>query len=263
MRQDRKNPLPVSDLGARLGLRPLTARSVLLSVLLGTVPPRLPVARLVRAANLFGISDGAARTALSRLAATDELVAEDGWYGLSPRHGRRQARQEHSRHDPRLAWDGTWWIEVVVAERRTAPERADLRVAMATRRFAEQREGVWVRPANLAPAASPAAEEDLARTWCRRWRGTAEGAGVGLPAELWPLVAWAERAEALRRAFVVQTSLAEGFVVAAAALHHFLADPLLPDELLPADWPGEALRVDYDRFWSAYRRQLRDFLRDT
>ena len=42
----------------QLGLRPLTARSVLLSALLGTTPPRLPVGRLVRAAELFGITIG-------------------------------------------------------------------------------------------------------------------------------------------------------------------------------------------------------------
>ena len=47
-----------------LRLAPLTARSVLLSVLLGSHPPELPVRALVGAAELFGISHGSARVAL-------------------------------------------------------------------------------------------------------------------------------------------------------------------------------------------------------
>ncbi len=239
-----------------LGVRALTARSVLLSVLLGTVPPRLPVARLVRAAGLFGISDGAARTALSRLVASGDLVAEDGWYALTPRLAGRQARQESSRHDPRVAWDGRWWIEMVTAERRSAAERAEFRVSMARRRFAEQREGVWVRPANLPPESGDAPGSRL------RWLAVPDDDPAELAARLFPLDEWRQRADALRAAFAHPHDLADGFVLAAAALRHFLADPLLPDELLPADWPGAALRVEYDRFWDRYRRALRSFLRE-
>ena len=35
------------------------------------------------------------------------------------------------------------------------------------------------------------------------------------------------------------------FVAAAAMVRHLLTDPVLPDELLPADWPGAALRKAY------------------
>ena len=48
-------------------------------------------------------------------------------------------------------------------------------------------------------------------------------------------------------------ALADGFVTSAAVLRHLQADPLLPDELLPARWPGAALRADYDRYDAAYR----------
>jgi DNA-binding transcriptional regulator PaaX len=48
----------------------LPARSVLLSILLGSHPPRLPVRSLVHTAGLFGIAEGTARVALSRLSAT-------------------------------------------------------------------------------------------------------------------------------------------------------------------------------------------------
>ena len=41
-------------------IRPLTARSVVASTLLGTDPPRLPVAFLVRTGALFGLAEGSA-----------------------------------------------------------------------------------------------------------------------------------------------------------------------------------------------------------
>ena len=38
------------------------------------------------------------------------------------------------------------------------------------------------------------------------------------------------------------------FVAAAAMVRHLLTDPVLPDELLPDDWPGAALRTAYTNF---------------
>lgn len=51
--------------------------------------------------------------------------------------------------------------------------------------------------------------------------------------------------------------LADRFTVAAAALRHLLSDPLLPDALLPPDWPGSLLRACYDGF----EKELSDLLR--
>ena len=49
--------------------------------------------------------------------------------------------------------------------------------------------------------------------------------------------------------------------MAAAALRHLAADPLLPPELLADDWPGDGLRAGYERFDEVYRRVLHDSLR--
>lgn len=38
------------------------------------------------------------------------------------------------------------------------------------------------------------------------------------------------------------------FVVAAAIVRHLLTDPVLPAELLPAGWPGAAVRAAYHDF---------------
>ena len=243
--------------GDGLGLRPLTARSIVASTLLGMRPPELPARLLVRSGELFGIAEGTTRTALSRMLNAGELVAVDGRYRLAGHLLDRQARQEASRH-PRLRarWDGTWRSAVVVAERRSAAERTALRTAMARARYAELREGVWLRPHNLADG--PPDVDGV--TWFRARPDDAR-AVVG---RLWDLDAWADRAERLRRAMtppVDESELARAFEVSAAVLRHLQSDPLLPDRLLPARWPGDALRVEYERFDAAFKTTWRKWFR--
>src|SRR5438067_11228292 len=102
---------------ADLGIRPLTARSVLLSTLLGLDPPVLPGHRLVATAGLFGITENAARVALSRMTATGELVAADGRYRLADRFLARQRRQETGRRPTPRPWSGTRHVRVITSGR--------------------------------------------------------------------------------------------------------------------------------------------------
>ena len=265
----------------------LTARSVLLSVLLGTDPPRLPVRRLVRTTELFGIAEGTTRTALSRMAAAGEVVADDGWYGIaSGRLLARQARQAASRHPGALAWDGASWRQaVVVADRpRSADSRAALRAALTSARLAELREGVWLRPDNLGdvagtlpagaggPAGAEGPEGEGAGEALHWFRAVPDGHPAALARRLWDLDAWAGRAGELldRMASLVGPLeegagdvLADGFVLSADVLRHVQADPLLPPELLPASWPGTRLRDTYDRYDAAYRAVLGTWLAAT
>ena len=52
------------------------------------------------------------------------------------------------------------------------------------------------------------------------------------------------------------------FVVAAGMVRHLLTDPVLPEDLLPRDWPGDALREAYTEFAAelAARRDPTDHL---
>lgn len=247
--------------------RPLTARSVLLSLLLGNTPPRSSVARLVRTASLFGIAEGTARTALSRMANAGEVTADDGWYELtSDRLLARQSRQQQSRRAETTPWDGSSWLQAVVAatSRRHANERAQLRERLGVSRLAELREGVWMRPDNLATRFHDGATGDGTDTETLIWFDVrADGrAGRDLAGRLWDLPAWATRADELAermRQLVGPLDdhdsgvLADGFVTSADVLRHFQADPLLPAALLPDHWPGAELRETYDRYDHAYR----------
>ena len=71
----------------------LTARSVIASTLLGIEPPRLPTLLLVRSGELFGISAGTTRVALSRMVAAGELEPDGNGYRLAGHLLDRQARQ--------------------------------------------------------------------------------------------------------------------------------------------------------------------------
>ena len=242
--------------GAAPALRPLTARSIVLSTLLGHHPPALPARALVRVGEVFGVAEGTVRVALSRMVASGDLVQRaDGTYGLTARLLARQARQDDSRAPRTRDWRGRWEIAVVTAERRAAADRGALRQAMAALRLAELREGTWLRPANLRRPHPPVVTEQ-----CTLLTGAPEGDPAALAATLWDLDGWAAAARALVAAADAAEEtgdLARRFTVAAASLRHLLADPLLPAELLPGDWPGAALRARYDAFEDDFRAVLR------
>lgn len=240
--------------GAPLALRPLTARSVVLSTLLGHHPPALPARALVRVGELFGTGEGAVRTALTRMVAAGDLEQRDGAYRLTERLLARQARQDDSRAPRTRPWDGGWEIAVVTTDRRPAAGRAALRQAMAALRLAELREGCWLRPANLVRDRPAVVTEQ-----CALLTGAApEGDPARLAAALWDLDAWALRARALESALRRDRGegLAQRFTVSAAVLRHLLADPVLPAALLPADWPGDRLRRHYEDFDGEFRALL-------
>lgn len=236
--------------------RPLPARSVLASLLLGTTPPRLPAKTLVRAAELLGVSEGATRVALSRMAAAGELTAVGGWYELTGGLLERRERQEEGRRPAVRDWEGTWEVAVVGAggARRPAAERASARRRLAALRLAEWREGVWLRPDNLRRARPVI-------VGCS-WLTGARPEDDGLVAGLWDLDGWRRRAESLRAAMASTppTSLVPAFDLAAAVVRHLRDDPLLPPQLLLPGWPGGELRADYDRFEAGFQAALRVLL---
>lgn len=263
----------------------LPARSVLLSVLLGSHPPTLPVRTLVRTAGLFGISEGTARVALSRLSADGDVVADGGTYRLSSRHLERQHDQDVALRPATRAWRGGWDVVVILpdAESRTATATArgtgagggagasggggagasgggggrDLRRFLERARMAELRPGVWARPDNLVLPPRPAASDGPALFWTAR--PVPDGPShEDLAARLWDLDGWAERAGSLVDDLTGSNEPAVRLSVAAAIVRHIRSDPVLPAALLPAGWPGERLRKAYD----GYRAELGKFIAD-
>lgn len=229
------------------GLRPLSARSVVLSLLLGVHPPRLPVKDLVRLVEPFGVGGSTLRAALSRMVAAGDLRRGDAVYRLSDRLLARQRRQDEAVRPRTRAWDGDWEMVVITATGRGPAERADLRARLTALRLAELREGVWLRPANL-DRPLPGDLRQVALTYTAR----PDEPPRELAARLWPLADWAATARSLLARATGADHPAVRLTAYAAAVRHLLTDPVLPAALLPADWPGEDLRTAY----ADYRREL-------
>lgn len=227
--------------------RPLSARSVALSLLLGARPPRLDGRHLTTLGELFDVSPATMRVALSRMVAAGDLEVADGHYTLTARHIERQRVTESLLHPQRHSYDGRWRMIVVVERGRASQQRAALRSAMVQARFAELREGVWLRPDNL----------HTARVGDHTAPGTPEGAQSfttrpdddrGLTHQLWDLPQWASRANALLTALENPGRPTEHLAVAAATVRHLRTDPALPDELTPEHWPADRLRWAYEDY---------------
>lgn len=224
------------------GLKRMTARSVVLSVLLGAHPAWASAAELIRLTADFDIKEPTLRVALTRMVSAGDLVRSEDGYRLSDRLLNRQRRQDDA-IDPRLrAYDGQWLTLVITSVGTDARTRASLRNTLQQFRFGELREGVWMRPDNLEQALP---EEITGRV---RLLHTRDDDPAGLAAELWDLPGWRRTGEQLLDEMTAAADVPGRFVAAAGIVRHLLADPVLPDDLLPEGWPGAHLRRAYNDF---------------
>ena len=225
---------------AAVDVRPLTARSAILSVLLGAHPPAASGSEIVSWGLSVGISEPAIRVALSRMVGAGDLERSQGVFILAPRLVERQVRQDGALDQQVSSWDGRWLLAVTTAAGNDAATRAHLRRQMVLARFGELREGVWMRPTNIdwQPSAELAPRLEVM---------TADPGSppAELAARLFDLDGWASRGDALAAAFAAAPEMGDRLAVAAAIVRHLTADPLLPGVMLPEDWPAERVRADY------------------
>jgi phenylacetic acid degradation operon negative regulatory protein len=223
----------------------MTARSVVLSVLLGAHPAWASAGELIRLTADFDIREATLRVALTRMVAAGDLVRSADGYRLSDRLLARQRRQDDALAPNLRSWDGAWTTLVITSVGIDPRSRASLRKMLQDNRFGELREGVWLRPDNLRLELG---SEITARV--RVLRGY-DDAPLELAGQLWDLPDWMDTAHRLLDEMAIMTRAADipgRFVTAAAMVRHLLADPVLPGELLPAAWPGDRLRASYAAF---------------
>ena len=241
-------------------LEPLNPRSIVLSVLLGSHPPQMPVHRILEFTSLFDLADGTVRTALSRMVGAGDLVNDEGTYRLAGRLVERQAQQDAGRHDPPLDWDGAWWTVAVLSDRRSMADRRAFRARAVGARLGELRPDLWLRPANIAIAT------DLPESLITRG-SVISGDEQQLVGQLWDLDGLRVRADAHRRALDASVirldagddrSLADAFVTLAATQQFLRVEPQLPTGLSP-DGSGTAVRARYADIVAAFQARLSEF----
>ena len=245
-----------------LGLEPLSARSLVLSTLLGSHPPRLPAQALVVLGAQFAIAEGAMRTALSRMVADGDLVASDGRYELPAFLVERQASQDAGLRIPEEPWDGSWWVATVTTARRTMAERRAFRAQMLAGRMGELRPDTWLRPANIPrPAAAHGAllvhgliegaepEDVVAGLWDL---GELASAGRNLLSLADDAGGWLETAD--------PAVLSDSLLVCIALVRFLRLEPQLPVSVVGHRWPPNRLRRAYPLLQERYADLVRSFL---
>jgi phenylacetic acid degradation operon negative regulatory protein len=242
----------------------MTPRSIVLSLLLGSHPPRMHVGRILQFTSLFGLSDGAVRTALSRMVAAGDLDNADGVYRLTSRLVERQVEQDRGRDAPPATWDWTWWSVTVLPDRRPMAERRAFRTRATGARLGELRPDVWLRPANIElPAGAFERDHEVIVTRSPLFVGDDHE----LARRLWDVDALThtavEHLDALDRSVEQldrrgDDALADAFTSLAAAQRFLRTEPQLPAELDPPP-ESAAVRTVYGNVVGQFQRQLAGF----
>lgn len=267
----------------------LRANSAIITVFGDMILPRggnIWLGSLIALAAPLGIAERLVRTGVFRLSRQGWLTSQTrgrrSYYSLT-RSGFEKFHEAQRRFyavDP-VPWDGEWRLVQLPAQ-----------IAQA-RRQALRRELGWLGCGQLGPTLFAHPTEDMAviaRILTRYGIGDktlvfrARLAGFVAPAHVRGIVAEAWNLPALARDYrrfaglfaPVERCLAAGqtmsdedaFVLRILLMHEFrrilLKDPVLPDELLPADWPGATARsltrAIYRRIAAAADRHLLSLL---
>lgn len=238
------------------------ARSALFDVYgdhLRTRGNQAPVAALVQLLEPVGIAAPAVRTAVSRMVLQGwlepvALPAGPG-YAATAKAVRRldYAAERIYRTRPRT-WDGRWHL-VFVDPMRERAHRARVRSGLSWMGYAELADGTWVSPwprpelddllraeqvvASRATAVDFDPPDRPARAWDLDSLGR-EYAEWLAAARTRVLPAAAEKADPDRAAFAARFRLVHEWRL------FLFRDPALPDQLLPAEWPGRAAAAHFD-----------------
>lgn len=223
---------------------------------------QLPSAALVALLAEFGVSDVAARAALSRLVQHGLLVTSKRgrytFYGLSDRATHildEGVRRIFSFGLSPRPWDGTWSMVAFSVPEKKRHLRYILRDRLRWLGFAPLYDGLWVSPYDrLSEAADQLTELSITTITMLRANVIDTASEAGSPQRAWNLNALRKQYQQFIVAIQqVKTHLKKKLLTPEEALkvrtqtmdlwRRFPAlDPDLPDELLPPDWPRERAR---------------------
>ncbi|MDE2380321.1 phenylacetic acid degradation operon negative regulatory protein PaaX [Bradyrhizobium sp.] len=243
---------PLSRIVDQLKREPSRTGSIVITVFGDAIVPRGGSVWLGTLLEFFAgldIDSGVVRTAMSRLAAdgwlTREKVGRNSFYRLAAK-GRQtfEAATRHIYDPPPSGWTG--WFELLLIS--NGEDRDAAREALGNAGFGSPLPGVWVAPSGVAVP-------EEAESAIRLEVSAEDDAGRRLLSASWPLeriadayLEFMKMFAPLRRAIGRGSGLsdADAFTARVLLIHSYrrvvLRDPLLPDGLLPADWPGRAAR---------------------
>lgn len=244
---------PLSRIIDQLKREPSRTGSIVITVFGDAIVPRggsVWLGTLLQFFEGLDIDAGVVRTAMSRLASdgwlTREKVGRNSFYRLAAK-GRQtfEAATRHIYEPPASDWTGRFELLLI----GNGDDREIARDALRNAGFGAPLPGVWV-----APAGVPVPDE--AAGAIRLEVSAEDDNGRRLLEASWPLARTADAYEKfmtmfapLRAAIGRGTALSEAdaFTARILLIHYYrrvvLRDPLLPESLLPGDWPGKAARM--------------------
>ncbi|HEX6526755.1 MAG TPA: PaaX family transcriptional regulator C-terminal domain-containing protein [Streptosporangiaceae bacterium] len=244
----------------------------------------LPSAAIVAVLAEFGVSDSAARAALSRLTRNGLLITSktgrSTFVQLSTRaaaildDGARRIFSFGAANQP---WDGMWSLVAFSIPEDNRAARDHLRKQLRWLGFAPLYDGLWVSPRDHAAEVADHLK-DLGITTATAFRATSVPGQEDIPARAWDLNGLRARYEHfIAFAGKLRDATAAGLVPAADALvartrvmDEWRAfpglDPDLPAELLPGGWPRAAARelfiCCYDLLGPLAAKRVRQIITD-
>ncbi|GEM_PF-51716 len=220
----------------------------------------LPTAAIVALLAEFGVSDSAARAALSRLTRNGLLVTSKAGRRTFSRLSARAAailddgaRRIFSFGAASQPWDGMWSLVAFSIPEDNRAARDALRKQLRWLGFAPLYDGLWVSPRDHA-AEVIATLGELGITTATAFRATSVPAGAAIPARAWDLDGLRGRycdfigfASRLRDATAAgRTPPGDALIARTRVMDEWRAfpalDPDLPAELLPPAWPRARAR---------------------
>jgi phenylacetic acid degradation operon negative regulatory protein len=254
-------------------------KSLILDLLSTLRTGSMPVSALVRGASLFGIGENRLRVALARLLAAGQVERDErGRYrlGSAALAVNRQVTGWRDLESLRRHWDGDW-IALHTASLAGADRSSRTRRARALRfgGFRTLARDLWLRPDNLAGGVSAARERLLdlgVEPGCAIFVARDLGDDLESRAHaLWPTdelragyrdsLARIEQSRERLSRVPPEQAMVESFLLGGAVIRQLVLDPLLPDEILPADERRTLIAAmrDYDRFgrtcWAPFLRE--------
>src|ERR1700742_1363197 len=245
-------PQPLSRIIDQLKREPSRTPSIIITVFGDAIVPRggsVWLGTLLEFFETLDIDASVVRTAMSRLTADGwlprEKVSRNSFYRLVKK-GRQtfEAATRHIYDSPPSDWTGRFELLLI----GNGEDRDASREALKNAGFGSPLPGVWV-----APSGVPVPEE--AANAIRLEVSAEDDSGRRLLRESWPLDRTADAYLKFLRTFEPLRGWIDGggglaevdaFTARILLIHHYrrvvLRDPLLPNALLPADWPGRAAR---------------------
>lgn len=248
----------------------LRAKSVIVTIYGDSILPHggsTWLGSLIRLVAPLGLSERMVRTAVFRLTRDDWLQAEPigrrSYYGLTT-EGRRRFESAHRRIYAlaQPPWDGGWLLVLTHALPLEPARREAVRRDLMWQGFGTLAQGVLARPGSDDEGLRQTLDAlDLTdRVVVMRAQGhplTDPAASIALVQGCWDLEtlgadygAFLDRFRPVWRALEAagpDCTPAQAFMIRTLLIHDYrrvlLRDPMLPVEVLPADWPGSAVRL--------------------